>query len=71
MSIGVYDVLMSWAAYIVLMITFYLANVYLLSTFVENLSGTFLKILVFSNIIFPAIAYGFSFFFTQNTGVKK
>jgi hypothetical protein len=55
LSIGVYDVLLSWAFYILMIITFNLASEYMLSTFIENLSIFFLNITKWTNGVMPIL----------------
>lgn len=59
-AVTVYDVIISWASYILLIFVNYLAMDYLLRTYLENLTNTFLTITVWTNGVFPAIAFAIS-----------
>lgn len=55
LSIGIYDVLLSWAFYILMIITYNLAYEYLLVTFVEDLAIFFLNITKWTNGVMPIL----------------
>jgi len=53
---NVYGVLISWASLILMIIVNYLGKEYLLRTFVEDLSGSFISIAAWTNGVLPVIA---------------
>ena len=59
-STTVYDVAISWAFYILLIITYFLAQTYLISVFIENLTSFFLTVTVWTNGVLPVISFIFS-----------
>lgn len=58
----VYDVIISWAFYILLIIVNYLGTQYLIRTFVQDLSSTFLTLTVWTNGVLPVISFIISIF---------
>lgn len=52
----VYDAIMAWSSYILLMIVNYLGGEYLLRTYVETLSGTFMTLTPWTNVVLPMFA---------------
>ncbi len=56
------DVLISWSLYILMMIVNYLGKEYLLRTYIENLSGWFLTVTMWTNVLLPLLAFIYSFF---------
>jgi hypothetical protein len=57
MDEGILDVLFSWSFLILTMIVTYLAENYLLNTFIENLTNGWLTMLMYTNGVLPLIAF--------------
>jgi len=66
----VYDVLLAWASYILVIIVNYLAGEYLLRTFVEDISAQLLTLTVWTNGVLPLLAFIITFFI-KSTQKKK
>ena len=58
----IYDVLIAWAFYLLLIVVWYLSKVYLLNTFIYTLTDNFMVALVFSNGVLPLISFIITFF---------
>lgn len=61
-DVTIYDVLVSWAGYILVIVVNYLAGEYLIRTYVENLTATFLTLTVWTNGVLPLVAFIITFF---------
>lgn len=59
-STTVYDVAISWAFYILLIITYFLAQNFLINIFIENLSSFFLTVTAWTNGVLPVLSFIFS-----------
>lgn len=58
----IYDVLIAWSGYILVIIVNYIAGQYLLTDYVELLTAKFLTYTVYTNGVLPLIAFILSFF---------
>lgn len=69
-SMTFFDVIIAWLGIILTMISVYLGENYLISTFVENLGNTFITITIWSNGVLPLIALVVTMF-VKGTQKKK
>lgn len=58
----IYDVLLAWSSYILVIIVNYLGKEYLLRTFIENLTEQFLTYTAWTNVVLPLLAFIITFF---------
>lgn len=66
----VYDVLLAWGSYILLIVTNYVGAEYLLRTYVETITGQLLTLTVWTNGVLPLLAFIITFFI-KSTQKKK
>jgi len=66
----VYDVLLAWSSYILVIIVNYLGAEYLIRTYIEDLTGSFLTLTVWTNGVLPLLAFIITFFI-KSTQKKK
>lgn len=69
-DVTVYDVLLSWSGFILMIIVNYLSEEYLIRTYVENLTATLLSLTVWTNGVLPIIAFIITMFI-KSTMKKK
>jgi hypothetical protein len=67
----IFDVLLSWSGLILMMFVIYLAENFLISTFIEDLANTFFYAVTASNGILPLAAFILSFIVKVWTKKKK
>jgi hypothetical protein len=58
----VYDVLLSWSSYILIIIVNYLGGEFILRPFVETITDQFITYMAWTNVILPLIAFIITFF---------
>lgn len=66
----VYSVLVSWGFYLLIVLVNFLAKEYLFGTFVENMTGNFLTVCAYSNVVLPLISLVITIFI-KATSKKK
>lgn len=69
-TITVYDVLLTWSSYILLLIVNYLGKTYMFDRFIENITDQLIKLTPWTNIVFPLLAF-IIVFFIRSTQKKK
>jgi len=53
----IYDILLAWSSFILVIIVNYLSKEYLIRTFVENLTATFISVTAWTNVVLPLLAF--------------
>jgi len=66
----IYDIIVSWGFYLLLIITYMLAYNFLLFSWIETITDTLLTVTAFTNILLPLFAF-FITFFIKSTQKKR